>query len=216
MPLKTTIRIIMKVTHRIPFFLLFLCSLSVYAQRIEIHANKDLSPNEIVNKAWGVGGAVDLDQWVKNVIFRANFNWAIYKPTNDAAHHNYQRFSGGVAALYSVKIKDKFSIQGGVELSYTHLKHSYIYGYEPTIPGDSSETKLLTVLHNGNFIGIAPHIGVRYELGKRMCAVLNFIPTYLIPAGSKSSAPTVESEYKKGIWLFPIQLGLSYQLYKHD
>jgi hypothetical protein len=200
--------------YRIPlciFFILF--TGNTFAQRLEIHANKDFSTNEIATKAWGVGAAVDLDQFVKNVIFRANFNWAIHRPNGDVVHHNYQRFTGGVSALYSLKIKDKISIQGGVELSYTFLRHSYIYSYEPT-PDDTTKARTLTVLHTGNFIGIAPHIGVRYELGKRMSAVLNFIPTYLIMVGNKSSAPSVASEYQKGFWLFPIQLGLSYQLYK--
>jgi hypothetical protein len=192
---------------------------NVLAQRLEIHANKDLSLNEIANKAWGVGGAVDLDQWVKNVIFRANFNWAIYKPTNepinDVKHHNYQRFCGGVSALYSLKIKEKISIQGGVELNYTFLRHTYIYGYKP-IPNDTAHVTTNTVKHTGNFIGIAPHIGVRYKLGKRMSAALNFVPTYLIMVGNKSSTLDVESEYQKGFWIFPIQLGLSYQLFKND
>lgn len=187
----------------------------IHAQRFEIHAIKDFSNNETAHKAWGVGAAVDLDQWVKNVIFRPHFDWAFHKPTNDLANNNYQRFCGGISALYSYKIKDKISIQGGVGLNYTHLRHSYIFGYEP-VEGDTTSLKFLTVLHTGSFIGIGAHVGARYELGKRLSVVLNFVPTYLITVGNKSSTPQVTPEYNKGLWLFPLQLGLSYKFYQND
>jgi len=119
-------------SYFIPLILILLStSITVNAQRLEVHGNYDLSTNNTSHKVWGCGTAVDFDQWVKNVVFRANFNWGMSREKNNSA-------------------------------------------------------------------------------------AFNFIPTYLIPVGTKSNIPTFESEYKKGIWLFQLQLGLSYKLFKPD
>ena len=194
------------------FFILLFTSVTVHAQRLEVHGNLDLSTNTVSNKVWGVGAAVDFDQWVKNVTFRANFNWGRQQEKNDAENPFYQKLSGGVSALYSLKIIEKLTFQCGAELNYTHLRYSHVYDIDTT----TSPSKLLTWLQEGNFIGIGPHIGLRYAISPRFSAAFNFIPTYLIPVGTKSNIPTFESEYKKGIWLFQLQLGLSYKLFKPD
>ena len=180
------------------------------AQRIEIHGIKDISTNSIANKAWGVGGAIDFDQWVKNVTFRANFNWGMYQKKNSGTNPKFQLLSGGISAFYSLKIKEKISFQCGAEVNYTNLRYSYIYGVEHTAT-DTVGGRNLTVQHTGNCIGIGPHIGFRYNFSPRFSVVLNFIPQYLIPVNSKSSVKTIEPEYEKGVWLFPIQLGFSFK-----
>ena len=196
-------------------FMLY-CLFNVSAQRVEVHVLKDLSTNSIVNKAWGAGGAVDLDQWVKNTTFRINFNWAMYKK-NDEIKHNYQRFSGGVSAFYSVNVQEKISLQFGAEANFTGLKHSYRYGTEEVDPTSATgAAKYITLQQNGNFIGIGPHIGARYAFGPRVSLVFNFVPTYLISVGYKSSLRNVDPEYDKGIWIFPLQLGLSIRLFNPD
>jgi len=179
------------------------------AQRIEIHPIKYLSTNSIANKAWGVGGAIDFDQWVKNVTFRANFNWGMYQKKSEN-NPRFQLFSGGISAFYSLKIKEKTSFQCGAEVNYTNLRYSYIYGVEHTAT-DTVGGRALTVQHTGNCIGIGPHIGLRHDFSPWFSMTLNFIPQYLIPVNSKSSAKDIEPEYKKGIWLFPIQLGFSFK-----
>ena len=194
-------------------FILLFTSVTVHAQRLEIHVNKDLSTNTIAHKAWGVGAAVDIDQWVKSVIFRANFNCGMFwQKHNPSENPRYLRFSGGISALYSLKIIEKLTFQCGAEVNYTHIRYSHIYGIDST----SSSHNIITWLQEGNFIGIGPHVGLRYQLSSRFSAAFNFIPTYLIPVSAKSNMPTLESEYKKGIWLFQLQLGFSYQLFKPD
>ena len=196
-------------------FMLY-CLFNVSAQRVEVHGIKDLSTHSIANKAWGVGGALDLDQWVKNVVFRMNFNWAMYKK-NDEIKHNHQRFSGGVSAFYSVKVQEKISLQCGAEINFTNLKHSYRYGTEEIDPTSATGAKKYIILQQtGNFIGIGPHIGVRYAFGPRFSAVFNFVPTYLISVGYGSSLKNVDPEYDKGIWIFPLQLGFSFKLFNYD
>ncbi|MCL2435357.1 MAG: hypothetical protein FWD09_04365 [Lentimicrobiaceae bacterium] len=200
-------------TSLIPLFLIiFFSSVSVHAQRLEVHGNLDLSTNAISNKVLGVGAAVDFDQWVKNVTFRAHFNWGAYFKKNSPENPRYQRFSGGFSGLYSLKIIDMLAFQCGAEVNFTHLRYSHIYGIDST----SSSHNIITWLQEGNFIGIGPHIGLRIAPASRLSVVFNFIPTYLIPVGTKSNMPTLESEYKKGIWLFQLQLGLSYKLFKPD
>jgi len=198
-------------TAPLSFFILFFYIVNVNAQRLELHANKDLSTNEIATKAWGVGGALEYDQWVKKTTFRANFNWTMYRNNVDEPHHYYQRMSGGASVFYTLKLAEKITFQCGGEINYTYVKHSYIYDYEPI---DSLHAKPLTTLQSGNFIGIGPHLGVRYAFGPRLSVVLNVVPTYLISIRPKSDIITLAPLYKKGIWLFPIQLGFSYLLFK--
>ena len=194
--------------------ILLLHSVNVHAQRLEVHPNLDLSTNTISNKVWGVGAAVDLDQWVKNTIFRVNFNWGMSpdRSSTDKTNPRYQKFSGGVSVLYSLKIIEKLTFRCGADLDYTHLRYSHVYG-EDTI---SKPTKLLTWLQTGNFIGIGPHISFQYELTSRFNIALNVIPTYLIPVKATSNIATMESEYRKGLWLFQFQFGVSYKLFKHN
>jgi hypothetical protein len=199
-------------THRILIlFLLLLGSVAVHAQRFEVHAIKDLSTDKNAHKAWGVGGTIELDQLVKKVTFKAYFDWAMYKDKNSDTHSNYQRMGGGIVACYSINVSDKFTFQCGAEVNFMHLKHSYIHTYYEI---DSVMSKPITVLQRGSFIGIGPHIGLLYKLTPRFSVALNVVPTYLISVGRKSSIGTVEPEYNKNIWLFPIRLGFSYQLFK--
>jgi len=186
---------------------------SVSAQRLEVHAIKDLSTDENAKKAWGVGGGIDLDNLVKNVTFRVGFDWAMYKEKNNPNHLKYNRMSGGVTAFYSFFFEEKFIFQCGVELNYSFLKHSYIYKEEKI---DSLTWKFKTTLQTGNFIGIGPYVGIQYKLSDRFNAALSCSPMYLILVHSKTNVPEVPPEYDKGIWLFPIRLGLSYQLFKSE
>ena len=197
----------------VAFGVVLLFSLTnIHAQRIEVHANKDLSNHEIVNKSWGCGGAIDLDQWVKKTTFRLNFNWAQFRNSHDIKNPRYRRLSGGVSVFYSFAFKGGFSTQVGAEVQYSNLIHTYIYDYEMV---DSLRGKPLTLKQTGNFIGIGPHIGVRYDLSPRFCVALNFVPSYLIPVGAKSSNRNIEPEFAKAIWIYPIQLGLSFKLFNN-
>lgn len=203
-----------RILYLVPAILLF-CFFSVNAQRIEVHANKDFSNNTMLNKAWGVGGALDLDQWVKKTTFRINFNWTMYKKKDNITNPNFQRISGGVSVFYSFSLTEKISLQCGGELNYTNLKHTYIYDIQHT-PTDTIGGKPLTLQQTGDFIGIGPHIGIRYELTSRFCVALNFIPSYMFMIRNKSSVKTIDSEYNKGVWLFPVQLGISFKLYNPE
>jgi hypothetical protein len=206
-----------RISHTALLFLLsafcILLSVSVSAQRIEVHGIKDLSNNSTANKAWGVGAALDFDQLVKKTTFRVNFNWTTYRSKNKETNPRYDRLSGGISAFYSVNISKKFSLQCGAEVNYTNLKYSYRYAIEEVGP---QTEKVLTLQQTGHFIGVGPHVGFNYELSPRFSIRFNFIPTYLISVGSKSSAPDVEPEYSKGMWLFPLQLGISYKLFNSE
>ena len=202
-------------THRslyIVLIILFFCAVNANAQRIEVHVIKDLSTNSTCNKAWGVGGAIDVDHWVKNTTFRANFNWTIYRKKDDPINPNFQRISGGISAFYTLSISKKMAFQCGAEIDYTHLRHSFVYEFDTVQQGRYKKTLLQT----GNFIGIGPHIGIHYELSKRFNVVLHFVPTYLFSVGYKVSVETMEPEYNRGIWIFPIQLGISYKIFRPD
>jgi len=204
-----TSHLVPRTLYFIPLFLF--CFLKINAQRLEVHAIKDFSTNTIANKAWGVGGAIDFDQWVKKTTFRINFDWAIYKKIDNTTNPNYQRLSGGISAFYSFKLTEKITFQCGAGLNYSNLKHSFIYDIDSLQHG-----KPLTVQHTGNFIGIGPHLELCYELAPRFNVVLNFVPNYLIPVSRKSNVKTIDPEYEKGVWLFPIQLGISFKLFNPD
>ncbi|MCL2291435.1 MAG: hypothetical protein FWC34_12160 [Bacteroidetes bacterium] len=190
-------------------FLLF-CFVNTNAQRLEVHGIKDFSNIEIANKPWGVGGAIDLDQLVKKTVFRIHFDWARHRKKDLITNHNYRRMSGGISALYSFDVIEKLTFRCGVEVNYTNVRHSYI------IDTDTINKKDITWLQTASFIGVGLHVALNYELTPRFNAVLNFVPVYLIPVSSKSYITTIDPLYKKGFWLFPIQLGLSYKLFKPD
>ena len=201
--------------YRLPIIVsivLLFCFVNVNAQRLEIHGIKDLSNNEIANKPWGVGAAVDLDQFVKRTIFRVHFDWTMYKKKDGVTNPHYQRMSGGISALYSLKVIDKLTLRCGIEVNYSHIRYSHICAE------DSISKKSITWLQNANFIGIGPHVALNYELSRRFNIVFNFVPVYLITVSTKSYftqsyLPIPESDYKKGVWLFPLQLGLSYKIF---
>jgi len=193
--------------------LLFVFSVSLAsAQRIEAHFIKDFSSDKTANKALGVGGAILLDQWVKNTTFSAHFDWAMYRKKSNPIHPNYQRLSGGITSFYSFNLVKNLTFQCGAQINYTNLRHSYIYDFE-TIPGDTTASKAKTVQQTGNFIGIGAHLGLHYEFTPRFGMKFCVIPTYLISVGSKSSALTVKPEYSKGIWLFPLQIGFTFKIF---
>jgi hypothetical protein len=205
-------------TYRILFtafcFLFFsFFPLALSAQCIEVHLIKDFSTNKTANNAWGGGGALHFDQFVKKTTFSIKFDWTTYRKKSSEINPRYNRISGGILAFYSVKIYKKISLQCGAEANYTNLKYSYRYGIEEL---DPKTEKLITLQQTGHFIGIGPLVGFNYELSPRFAIKFNFIPNYLISVGSKSSLPAVEPEYSKGIWLFPIQLGVTYKLFNSE
>ena len=193
--------------------LLLFCSTNLFAQRLAVHAIKDFSTDSNANKAWGVGGNIELDQLVKKMTFKGYFDWATYKDKDNPIHPNYQRMGGGITVCYSIDIAKKLTFQCGADINYTHVKHSYIHKYDYI---DSITSRPLTLLQKGNFIGIGPHIGCLYKITPRFNVTLNVTPSYLISVGGKSSVDAIEPEYNKGIWLFPIRLGLSYQIFKNE
>jgi hypothetical protein len=202
-------------TYLIPLgigIILLFSIVNVNAQRLEVHGIKDFSSNETANKAWGIGGALDIDQLVKRTIFRVSADWAMYRKKDDI-NTNYQRISGGISAFYSFKLSEKATVHCGLAVNYTQMKHSYRFAFENI---DSLTSKPVTLQHTGNFIGIGPHLDLQYSLTQRVKFVINFIPVYLIPINYKVSNKISEPEYNKGIWLFPLQVGFSFQLYKPD
>ena len=183
-----------------------------YGQRLEVHAIKDFSTDGNAAKAWGVGGAIDLDQLVKNITFRVSFDWALFNEKEKPFHNlRYNRKSGGVATFYSFNINNNLLFQCGAEINYTQLKHSYVYEIDTISIHVKKTTEQV-----GYFIGLAPYIGFQYKLSARFKIALNFAPSYLILVKSKSSVKAIEPAYNKGVWLFPIRLGLSYQLFNKD
>ncbi|MDR2970515.1 MAG: hypothetical protein LBU83_01100 [Bacteroidales bacterium] len=194
-----------KLTVLLYVFFLYPCIL--FAQRIEVHPFKDLSNHAIANKAWGVGAAIDFDNWVKNTTFRAHFDWSMYRKKDNITNPYYQKLCGGISAFYSIRLSKRILLQCGVDFNYTNLKHTYIFEI------DTVNNKPITIQQTGNFIGIGSHIGVCYEFTPRFSVGLNIIPSYLVPVNQKSSIKRKELEYKKGIWMFPIQLSFSFKLF---
>jgi hypothetical protein len=190
----------------------FFSFVNMNAQRLEIHGLKDFSDNETANKAWVLGGAMDIDQLVKKTIFRVDGDWAIYKKRDNYLNQNtnFQRISVGISGLYSINLSQKATFQCGALVNYSNLKHSYISGF------DSLAKKPITLQQTGNFIGVGSHLDLRYDLTSRIKFVLNLIPVYLIPVSYKVSDRISDPEYKKGIFLFTLQAGFSFQLYKPD
>jgi len=183
---------------------------SANAQRLEVHLDKDLSTNTIAGKAWGAGAAIELDQLVKKMTFRINFDWSMYRKKEGIENPNYQKMSGGISALYTFNIAKNTEFLCGLDLNYTHLKYSYIISF------DTIAKKPNTLQHKGNFIGMGTHFKLQYKFTSRFNGSISFVPVYLFPISNKVSDGVSEPEYKKGLWLFPLRIGFSFLLFKQE
>ena len=185
---------------------LFLLSPS-QAQRLEVRFNKEFSNDKMINKTLGAGGSFIIDGWVDHFDFQINFDYAGHKEDADytGASTKIAKYKGGVSALYTRPVGRLVHLRVGGDLSYNYIN------------------KVNTLWDNGNHyntahrahaLGIGAIAQLQIQLGQIFRIGAGLIPTYLIPLVTDVSQPNVECDFKKGIFVLQLQIGLEIRLVK--
>lgn len=190
------------------FLLMFFGLNTLWAQRLELRFNKEFSNNEIANQSLGGGGSFIFDEWVKNVDFQLNFDYAGYRSEKVVIGREikYDRFKYGVSALYVIPFKNPhFLFRVGGDISYCTLKKVYSFKTDSLY---SYET------HRGGMLGLGPMINVQAKVGQKdfFRIGVSVIPTYLIPLHAKVDRVGIEPEFKKGFFDLQLQIGIEFRL----
>ena len=191
------------------FLLILLGSGNLYAQRLEAHISKDFSNYNLANRSWGGGGSFIIDEWVKNVDFQINYDYAQYKTAKVVygSQLQYTRHKAGLSALYVFNFKNPhFVLRVGGDIAYNSVKE--VDSYKSDTAAYYIET------HRGDMLSIGPVASFQVKLGQKdfFRIGLHVIPAYLIPLHYKVDRPDVEPVFKKGYFDLQIQLGIEFRL----
>ena len=160
------------------FLLILLGSGNLYAQRLEAHISKDFSNYNLANRSWGGGGSFIIDEWVKNVDFQINYDYAQYKTAKVVygSQLQYTRHKAGLSALYVFNFKNPhFVLRVGGDIAYNSVKE--VDSYKSDTAAYYIET------HRGDMLSIGPVASFQVKLGQKdfFRIGLHVIPAYLIP-----------------------------------
>lgn len=179
------------------------------AQRLEVRFNKEFSNDSLLNKTLGAGGSFIIDGWHPNLDVQINFDYAGHKGGTDiyGMAQKMTKLKAGVAALYSKPLGDRFFLRLGGELSYNNL-HKTVTNYADTL----ALSHISTTSHYAHLLGIGAMAQIQAQLGNIFRLGIGVNPSYLIPLATKTSNPNVECDYKKGIFVLQLQIGLEIRL----
>ena len=190
-------------------FSILLCILAVDAQRLELRFNKEFSNDAVVTKGMGAGGSFIIDGWKEHLDFQINFDYAGHREEVDYTGISYKfaKFKGGVSALYTRPLGNFFHLRLGGDVSYNFLRKIVTNQADTT-----TQTGYSMVTHRGQMIGIGAIAQIQAQLGKVIRIGVGLLPTYLIPVAAKTNRPEVECDFKKGIFVFQLQVGIEIKL----
>lgn len=189
-------------------FLLAFATLYSFAQRIEVHFDKEFSNDSLMNKTIGVGGAFIMDEWHPNLDFQIDFDYTGHKGKVDylGVAQKFSKYKFGVAALYTRPLGTRFQLRAGGEVSYNNIKKTV------SVQQDSITHSLSSTTYRANMLGIGAIVQIQVQLGKIFRIGAGVTPTYLIPLNAKVDRPNVARQYNKGIFAVQIQIGIEIKL----
>src|SRR5574344_341989 len=76
---------------------------------------------------------------------------------------------------------------------------------------DNGKSTILCT-HRGHYLGLAGVAQFQVKVGNFLRIGAGITPTYLIPLANKTSLPNVESDYKKGMFVLQLQVGIEIKL----
>lgn len=204
---------LLKINHLAIFILLLLCSFSAQSQRLELRFNKEFSNDEMLNKILGGGASFIIDGWHEHFDFQINFDYAGHKEDADyqGISTKIAKYKGGVSALYTHNLWNHFIIRVGGDVSYNYI-NKVATQWDPT---DNLATHINTA-HRAQMLGIGAVAQLQAQLGKAFRIGLGVTPTYLIPLSAKVSMPDVECDYKKGLFVLQLQVGIEIRLVNNN
>lgn len=179
-----------------------------FAQRIEVHFDKEFSNDSLMNKTIGVGGAFIMDGWHPNLDFQIDFDYTGHKGDVDylGVSQKFSKYKFGVAALYTRPLGTRFQLRAGGEISYNNLKKTV------SVQQDSITHNLSSTTYRANMLGIGAIVQIQVKLGKLFRIGAGVTPTYLIPLTAKVDRPNVARQYNKGVFAVQIQIGVEIKL----
>lgn len=181
----------------------------VSAQRLELRFNKEFSSDSLINKTLGAGGSFIIDGWHDNLDFQINFDYAGHGGAVNVygISHKLTKFKAGLGALYTRPLGDLFFLRIGGDLSYNNI-HKVVTNHKDSI----ASSGISNVAHRAHYFGLGAMVQAQVKLGKIFRLGVGVNPEYLIPLAGKSSLPSVECDYKKGLFVLQLQVGLEIRL----
>lgn len=198
----------LKFKYLIILFCIGLCSMSsLQAQRLEVRFNKEFSNDKMINKTLGAGGSFIIDGWVDHFDFQINFDYAGHKEDADytGVSTKIAKYKGGVSALYTRPIGRLVHLRIGGDLSYNYINK---------VNTRWDNGKHYNTAHRAHALGIGAIAQLQIQLGQIFRIGAGLIPTYLIPLVTDVSQPNVECDFKKGMFVLQLQIGLEIRLVK--
>ena len=188
--------------------LLTLVSGAVSAQRLEIRFNKEFSNDSLINKTLGAGGSFIIDGWHDNLDFQINFDYAGHGgDVNYGISHKLTKFKAGVGALYTRPLGERLVLRIGGDVSYNNI-HKVVTNHKDSV----ASSGISNVSHRAHYLGLGGMVQAQVKFGKIFRFGVGVNPEYLIPLAGKSSMPSVECDYKKGLFVLQLQVGLEIKL----
>ena len=189
--------------------LLTLVSGAVSAQRLEIRFNKEFSNDSLINKTLGAGGSFIIDGWHDNLDFQINFDYAGHGGDVNVygISHKLTKFKAGVGALYTRPLGERMVLRIGGDVSYNNI-HKVVTNHKDSV----ASSGISNVSHRAHFLGLGGMVQAQVKFGKIFRFGVGVNPEYLIPLAGKSSMPSVECDYKKGLFVLQLQVGLEIKL----
>ena len=185
--------------------LLTLVSGAVSAQRLEIRFNKEFSNDSLINKTLGAGGSFIIDGWHDNLDFQINFDYAGHGGDVNVygISHKLTKFKAGVGALYTRPLGERLVLRIGGDVSYNNI-HKVVTNHKDSV----ASSGISNVSHRAHYLGLGGMVQAQVKFGKIFRFGVGVNPEYLIPLAGKSSMPSVECDYKKGLFVMQLQVGL--------
>ena len=189
--------------------LLTLVSGAVSAQRLEIRFNKEFSNDSLINKTLGAGGSFIIDGWHDNLDFQINFDYAGHGGDVNVygISHKLTKFKAGVGALYTRPLGERLVLRIGGDVSYNNI-HKVVTNHKDSV----ASSGISNVSHRAHYFGLGAMVQGQVKFGKIFRFGVGVNPEYLIPLAGKSSMPSVECDYKKGLFVLQLQVGLEIKL----
>ncbi len=189
--------------------LLTLVSGAVSAQRLEIRFNKEFSNDSLINKTLGAGGSFIIDGWHDNLDFQINFDYAGHGGDVNVygISHKLTKFKAGVGALYTRPLGERLVLRIGGDVSYNNI-HKVVTNHKDSV----ASSGISNVSHRAHYLGLGGMVQAQVKFGKIFRFGVGVNPEYLIPLAGKSSMPFVECDYKKGLFVLQLQVGLEIKL----
>ena len=161
----------------------------------------------MINKTLGAGGSFIIDGWVDHLDFQINFDYAGHKEAADytGVSTKIAKYKGGISALYSHPIGRLVHLRAGGDLSYNYINK---------VNTRWEDFKHYNTAHRAHALGIGAIVQLQIQLGQLFRIGAGLIPTYLIPLATDVSQPNVECDFKKGMFVMQLQIGLEIRLVK--